>query len=110
MALSLEPTTSQEEQGIFSFAVIENGEEMGNLRVRLVGNKLFVQKIILFDSTGRPLSSQGAGVRRFREILEILKEEFPQAQTLSGTRTSGAGTRGFGEPGGPVGRPTEMDI
>lgn len=89
------------------FAVLdERGNKVADLFLAEEdgGKRLYVDDIAAVDSeTGRPMRIEEAantlGPKAMRDILEQIKEQFPNAETLEGMRVSGAREKASTEQG-----------
>lgn len=86
------------------FAIIEDGKQVGNIDSEYLPHDrhIHIGGVMLTDEEeleveGSTVVVNSLGPRKVRELLKLLKEEFPEARTIGGMRVSGA-RRGFSAP------------
>lgn len=67
--------------------ILEDGELIGGMFLRNEGDTLVISNIGTTEDEGRQMPF---GPVRIREILKLLKREFPRAMQVTGFRVSGA--------------------
>ncbi len=78
------------------FTILENGKPIGVIdsTFHTRDNRIFIGGITLTDDEGLEIESKDAanalGPAKIRQLLRLLKAEFPEAETIGGMRVSGA--------------------
>ena len=87
LSLELEDRFEGDNQVFFTYVIMENWEEIGDLKLMTDSDHIEVQHLGFSNLDFEEIKP---GPRRLRELLRLIKQKFPRARSIGGFRTSGA--------------------